>query len=60
VESNATKPRVAGNRDNAVGTVIQMGSSAAYAAEVSGYRVTVVGEVPGATVKSIAEAVRPQ
>jgi sigma-E factor negative regulatory protein RseB len=60
IESAASKPQVAGGRANAVGTVVQMGSSAAYSAEVSGYRVTVVGEVPGATVKSIAEAVRPQ
>jgi sigma-E factor negative regulatory protein RseB len=60
IESAAVKPQVAGSRGSAIGSVVQMGSSAAYSAEVSGYRVTVVGEVPGATVKSIAEAVRPQ
>jgi sigma-E factor negative regulatory protein RseB len=60
IESAAAKPQVPGSRGSAVGNVVQMGSSAAYSAEVSGYRVTVVGEVPGATVKSIAEAVRPQ
>jgi sigma-E factor negative regulatory protein RseB len=40
--------------------VVMMGSSAAYVAKIEGYRVTVVGEVPPVTVKSIAEAVRPE
>lgn len=40
--------------------VVMMGASAVYVAHVDGYRVTVVGEVPPMTVKSIAEAVRPE
>lgn len=38
----------------------QMGSSAAYVSRIGGVRVTVVGEVPPATVKTIAEAMRPE
>lgn len=38
----------------------QMGASAAYTARVEGHRVTAVGEVPPATVKAIAESVRPE
>jgi sigma-E factor negative regulatory protein RseB len=37
----------------------QMGASAAFTATVAGYRVTAVGEVPPATVKAIAESLRP-
>lgn len=40
--------------------VVMMGASAVYVAHVDGYRVTVVGEVPPVTVKSIAEAVQPE
>jgi sigma-E factor negative regulatory protein RseB len=40
--------------------VVMMGASAVYVAPLDGYRVTVVGEVPPATVKAIAEAVRPE
>jgi sigma-E factor negative regulatory protein RseB len=40
--------------------VVMMGSSAAYVVRHEGYRVTVVGEVPPITVKTIAEAVRPE
>jgi sigma-E factor negative regulatory protein RseB len=40
--------------------VVQMGSAAAYVSDVDGYRVTVVGEVPASTVKSIAQAMRPE
>lgn len=39
--------------------VEMMGSSAIYVAKVDDFRITVVGEVPPATVKAIAEAVRP-
>lgn len=38
----------------------QLGASAAYTARVEGHRVTAVGEVPPATVKAIAESVRPE
>jgi sigma-E factor negative regulatory protein RseB len=38
----------------------QMGVSAAYTARVDGHRVTAVGEVPPATVKAIAESIRPE
>jgi sigma-E factor negative regulatory protein RseB len=38
----------------------QMGASAAYTARLQGHRVTAVGEVPPATVKAIAESVRPE
>lgn len=38
----------------------QMGASAAYTARIEGHRVTAVGEVPPATVKAIAESVRPE
>jgi negative regulator of sigma E activity len=40
--------------------VMQMGAAAIYVSRVNGYRVTVVGEVPPMTVKSIAEAVQPE
>lgn len=40
--------------------VVMMGSSAVYVAKRDGYRVTVVGEVPPVTVKTIADAVRPE
>lgn len=38
----------------------QIGASAAFTAQVEGHRVTAVGEVPPATVKAIAESVRPE
>lgn len=38
----------------------QMGASAAFTARIEGHRVTAVGEVPPATVKAIAESVRPE
>ncbi len=37
-----------------------MGSSAAYEARAGDFKITVVGEVPPATVKAIAEAIRPE
>lgn len=37
----------------------QLGAAAAYTAITEGYRVTAVGEVPPATVKAIAESLRP-
>jgi len=40
--------------------LVQMGSSAAYTLSVDGHRITVVGEVPPATVKAIAGAVQRQ
>jgi sigma-E factor negative regulatory protein RseB len=40
--------------------VVVMGSSAAYVAKVDDFNITVVGEVPPATVKAIAEAVLPE
>jgi sigma-E factor negative regulatory protein RseB len=40
--------------------LVQMGASAAYVMRVENYRVTVVGEVPPITVRSIAEAVQPE
>jgi len=40
--------------------LMQMGSSAAYTLGVAGHRITVVGDVPPATVKAIASAVQPQ
>ena len=38
----------------------QLGASAAFTARIEGHRVTAVGEVPPATVKAIAESVRPE
>ena len=38
----------------------QLGASAAFTAQIEGHRVTAVGEVPPATVKAIAESVRPE
>lgn len=38
----------------------QMGASAAFTAQLDGYRFTAVGEVPPATVKAIAQSFRPQ
>jgi sigma-E factor negative regulatory protein RseB len=60
VESADMAPRVGDHTTRRPDGVVQMGSSAAYVAQLNGYRVTVVGEVPPATVKSIAEAVRPE
>ena len=40
--------------------VAVMGSTSAYVARVNDFNVTVVGEVPPATVKAIAEAVQPE
>jgi sigma-E factor negative regulatory protein RseB len=40
--------------------VAVMGSSSAYVAKVKDFNITVVGEVPPATVKAIAEAVLPE
>ncbi len=37
-----------------------MGTQAAYVAHMDGFEITVVGEVPSSTVKSIAEAMRPE
>jgi len=39
---------------------IQMGASAAYTLRQEGHRITAVGEVPPATVKAIAESLRPE
>lgn len=39
---------------------VQMGASAAYTLRQEGHRITVVGEVPPATVKAIAESLRPE
>jgi sigma-E factor negative regulatory protein RseB len=39
---------------------VQLGASAAFTSRIEGYRVTAVGEVPPATAKAIAEAVRPE
>ena len=36
-----------------------LGAAAAFTAITDGYRVTAVGEVPPATVKAIAESLRP-
>jgi sigma-E factor negative regulatory protein RseB len=61
VEVASAKPRVAPHGAAArPDGVVQMGSSAAYVAQVQGYRVTVVGEVPARTVRAIAEAVLPE
>jgi sigma-E factor negative regulatory protein RseB len=61
VETRDMQPRVGGKGavESADGAV-QMGPSAAYVTQVEGFRVTAVGEVPGTTVKSIAEAMRPE
>jgi negative regulator of sigma E activity len=37
-----------------------MGSTSTYVAKVDDFTITVVGEVPPATVKAIAEAVKPE
>jgi negative regulator of sigma E activity len=37
-----------------------MGTTAAFTASAAGHRITVVGEVPAATVKAIAAAVQPE
>lgn len=39
---------------------MQMGASALYSMRVDGNRITAVGEVPPATVKAIAESLRPE
>lgn len=56
-EGGPAKSAVPGTRADGV---VMMGASAVYVAHMEGYRVTVVGEVPPVTVKSIAEAVRPE
>jgi sigma-E factor negative regulatory protein RseB len=61
VETADTEPRVSAHGPAArPDGVVVMGSSAAYVSRINGYRVTVVGEVPPMTVKSIAEAVQPE
>lgn len=40
--------------------LVQMGTTAAFTASAAGHRITVVGEVPAATVKAIAAAVQPE
>lgn len=39
---------------------MQMGASAAYTVRKEGHRITAIGEVPPATVKAIAESLRPE
>ncbi len=39
---------------------MQMGASAVYTLRQEGHRITAVGEVPPATVKAIAESLRPE
>lgn len=60
VESAGTPPQLKrdGTPRKADGPV-QLGAAAAFTAHVDGYRVTAVGEVPPATAKAIAEALRP-
>jgi sigma-E factor negative regulatory protein RseB len=40
--------------------LVQMGASAAYTLRADGHRITAIGEVPPATVKAIAESLRPE
>jgi len=40
--------------------LVQMGTTAAFTASAAGHRITVVGDVPPATVKAIAVAVQPE
>lgn len=60
IESAGTPPAMSreGTPRKANGPA-QLGSASAYTAHIEGYRVTAVGEVPPATVKAIAEALRP-
>jgi sigma-E factor negative regulatory protein RseB len=62
VELADADSKVAGNHGPAARPdgLVQMGASAAYVMRVENYRVTVVGEVPPMTVRSIAEAVKPE
>jgi hypothetical protein len=52
------KQRVA--RNSRPDGVWVMGSTSTYVAKVDDFTITVVGEVPPATVKAIAEAVKPE
>jgi len=60
IESAGTPPALSreGTPRKANGPA-QLGAASAYTAHIDGYRVTAVGEVPPATVKAIAEALRP-
>ena len=60
IESAVTPPAMSreGTPRKANGPA-QLGAASAYTAHIDGYRVTAVGEVPPATVKAIAEALRP-
>jgi len=40
--------------------LVQMGASAAFTLRTDGHRITAIGEVPPATVKAIAESLRPE
>jgi sigma-E factor negative regulatory protein RseB len=40
--------------------LVQMGASAAFTVRTEGHRITAIGEVPPATVKAIAESLRPE
>ncbi|MFM1885124.1 MAG: hypothetical protein RL026_281 [Pseudomonadota bacterium] len=61
VESARTPPQLTrdGQTPRRAQGAVQLGAAAAYTAQIEGYRVTAVGEVPPATVKAIAETLRP-
>jgi sigma-E factor negative regulatory protein RseB len=56
----ADKDRQLAKANGRADGVVMMGSSAVYVTHADGVRITVVGEVPPATVRSIAEAVKPE
>jgi hypothetical protein len=58
---NAAKGDAAGPPPGTQADVaVMMGASAIYTARVDGFKITAVGEVPPATVKAIAKALRPE
>ena len=40
--------------------LVQMGTTAAYSLTAAGHRITIVGDVPADTVRSIAAAIQPE
>ncbi len=56
VERDLKAAKASGRADG----VVMVGSTAVYVAHTNGVRITVVGEVPPPTVRSIAEAVKPE
>jgi sigma-E factor negative regulatory protein RseB len=64
VEAAGSQPGMDGKNGHGMGPrpegAMQMGASAVYTLRQEGHRITAVGEVPPATVKAIAESLRPE